>query len=83
MLTHDGRKGWINRLAVDPAWRRQGLAARLVAEAERWFLDDVGLEVWSALIADHNAASLAFFESTGYSRHNYVVYVSKKTRPDV
>jgi GNAT superfamily N-acetyltransferase len=82
VLTHDGRKGWINRLAVDPTRRRQGLAARLVAEAERWFLEDVGLEVFSALIADSNAASLAFFESAGYSRHNYVVYVSKKTRPD-
>ena len=37
VLTHDGRKGWINRLAVDPAYRRQGLARWLVAEAERWF----------------------------------------------
>jgi N-acetylglutamate synthase len=83
VLTHDGRKGWINRLAVDPARRREGLAGQLVAEAERWFLEDVGVEVWSALIAEHNAASLAFFESAGYSRHNYIIYVSKKTRPDV
>src|SRR5512135_1201688 len=29
LLTHDGRKGWINRLAVDPAHRRRGLAQRL------------------------------------------------------
>ena len=35
VLTHDGRKGWINRLAVDPALRRQGLATELIAEAER------------------------------------------------
>lgn len=82
LLTHDLRKGWINRLAVDPAWRRHGLAGRLVAEAERWFYEDLGLEVYSALIAEHNAASLAFFESAGYSRHNYIVYVSKKTRSD-
>ena len=24
--THDGRKGWINRVAVKPAYRRQGIA---------------------------------------------------------
>lgn len=32
--THDGRKGWINRLAVSPAFRKRGIAARLVAEIE-------------------------------------------------
>ena len=30
--THDGRKGWINRLAVDPAHRRRGVAEALVRE---------------------------------------------------
>ena len=40
LLTHDSRKGWINRLAVEPAYRRQGLASRLVAEAERWFTEE-------------------------------------------
>ena len=65
VLTHDGRKGWINRLAVEPAYRRQGLARRLVAEAERWFAQDVGLEVWAALIERHNDASLLLFERAG------------------
>ena len=44
LLTHDGRKGWINRLAVDPSFRRRGLASRLIAEAERWFVEEQGLE---------------------------------------
>jgi ribosomal protein S18 acetylase RimI-like enzyme len=82
VLTHDGRKGWINRLAVDPARRRQGLASRLIEEAERWFHEDVGVEIWAALIAEDNVASLAFFESAGYNRSDYIVYVSKRTRPD-
>ena len=81
VLTHDGRKGWINRLAVDPAYRRQGLARRLVAEAERWFAQDVGLEIWAALIEEHNDASLVLFEELGYERPN-VMYVSKRTRYD-
>lgn len=80
VLTHDGRKGWINRLAVDPACRRQGLARRLIAEAERWFTQDLGLEVWAALIERHNAPSLALFESLGYSHLPDILYVSKRTR---
>jgi GNAT superfamily N-acetyltransferase len=81
VLTHDGRKGWINRLAVDPVYRRQGLARRLIAEAERWFTEDLGLEVWAALIGRHSAASLALFDEMGYEQLD-VLYVSKRTRPD-
>jgi ribosomal protein S18 acetylase RimI-like enzyme len=81
VLTHDGRKGWINRLAVDPAYRRQGLARGLVAEAERWFTQDVGLEVWAALIERHNEASLLLFEKLGYGQPD-VAYVSKRMRYD-
>jgi N-acetylglutamate synthase len=81
VLTHDGRKGWINRLAVDPAYRRRGLAARLVAEAERWFLEDQGLQVWSALIETWNTPSRALFEHLGYGQVD-VVYVTKRTAPD-
>lgn len=81
VLTHDGRKGWINRLAVDPAWRRRGLAQRLISAAERYFADELGLEVWAALIEGWNAPSLALFERAGYARGD-VIYVSKRTRED-
>ncbi len=81
VLTQDGRKGWINRLAVDPAYRRRGLARLLIAEAERWFYEDLGLEVWAALIESGNHASRALFEELGYQELD-VVYVTKRTRPD-
>ena len=81
VLTHDGRKGWINRLAVDPAYRRRGLAGRLVLEAERWFVEEQGLEVWAALIEGENQDSRALFAALDYHRHD-VVYVSKRTRPE-
>ena len=81
VLTHDGRKGWLNRLAVDPAYRRRGLAGRLIAEAERWFTEDQGLEIWAALIEGENQDSQALFAALEYQRHD-VVYVSKRTRPE-
>ena len=81
VLTHDGRKGWLNRLAVDPAYRRRGLATHLIAEAERWFVEDQGLEIWAALIEGENQDSQAFFAALDYRRHD-VVYVSKRTRPE-
>ena len=81
VLTSDGRKGWINRLAVDPAHRRQGHARRLVAEAERFFAEELGLNVWAALIEEHNAASLALFDALDYERPA-VRYVSRRTSQD-
>ena len=81
VLTHDGRKGWVNRLAVDPAHRRRGLARLLVAEAERWFVQDLGLEVWAVLVEEENAESQALFKGLGFHRHN-LVYMSKRMRSD-
>lgn len=82
LATHDGRKGWINRLAVDAALRRRGLGARLVAEAERW-LEAQGLDILACLIEDGNAVSMAVFESLGYRKHPEIVYFAKRKRPNV
>jgi ribosomal protein S18 acetylase RimI-like enzyme len=76
VITDDARKGWINRLAVDPDYRRQGLAARLMAEAEN-DLRARGFHVFAALIEDDNAASLSLFQREGYKTHD-IVYVSKR-----
>jgi N-acetylglutamate synthase len=80
ILTHDGRKGWINRLAVDPEFRRMGYARALIEKAERWFNDELGVEVSSALIHAHNHASRALFAEMGYETID-VVYVRKLARP--
>ena len=82
LATHDGRKGWINRLAVDAALRRRGLGARLVAEAERW-LEAQGLDILACLIEDGNAVSMAVFETLGYKKHPEIVYFAKRKHPGV
>jgi len=82
LATHDGRKGWINRVAVDANLRKKGLGARLVAEAERW-LESQGLDILACLIEDDNAVSMAVFEKLGYKKHPEIIYFAKRKYPGV
>jgi ribosomal protein S18 acetylase RimI-like enzyme len=82
LATHDGRKGWINRLAVDAALRKRGLGARLVREAERR-LEDLGMDILACLIEDDNTVSMAVFEKLGYKKHPEIIYFAKRRYPGV
>jgi len=75
--SHDGRKGWINRLAVLPVCQRRHLAMRLVKEAER-LLEEKGISIVAALVEEGNEPSLALFEKAGYTRHRDITYLSKR-----
>ncbi len=77
IASSDGRKGWINRLAVHPKHRRQGVAKVLVAEAEK-VLRKSGVVIFSVLIMDHNRASKELFKELGYEELEDVRYFSKK-----
>lgn len=79
--THDTRKGWINRLAVHPAYRRHGLAARLVRECER-ALRRQGTEMFAALIEVDNDPSKAVFEALGYEIMP-MIYARRKVRREI
>jgi ribosomal protein S18 acetylase RimI-like enzyme len=81
LCTHDGRKGWINRLAVLPRCQRKGVGGTMIREAERRF-GELGIEVYSCLIMADNERSQQMFAHLGYVRHDDVVYYSKKTRDD-
>ncbi len=80
--THEGRKGWINRLAVAPAFRRMGIAARLVAEVERR-MHDQGIEIYACLIEDWNTVSMEVFRRLGYEYHKDVLYFSKRKNKEI
>jgi len=80
--THDGRKGWINRLAVAPAHRRRGVGQALVDAAEERLVA-IGIRIVTCLIEDWNTESMAFFEGIGYVEHRECVYYSKRMEPDV
>ncbi len=80
--THDGRKGWINRLAVHPDYQRRGIAAQLVSAVEQR-LEAVGIDIVAALIEDWNTVSQTVFDKIGYYRHEDIHYYSKRKSPEV
>lgn len=77
--TTDGRKGWINRLAVRPELRRKGVAKMMIESMEARF-EALGLEVFSCLIEDHSDSSMRLFEKIGYKDDPGVRYYSKRSK---
>ncbi len=70
-------KGWINRLAVDPKYRRQGIAQQLIKAVEK-VLEKHGAKVFAALIEVPNEESTGLFQKLGYVAHHDILYVSKR-----
>jgi ribosomal protein S18 acetylase RimI-like enzyme len=82
VATHDSRKGWINRLVVDPDCRRQGYGSRLVAAVEE-VLREQGMRVIAALVESDNPASWALFRKAGYVEVDPGIhYLSKRDSAD-
>lgn len=71
MASWDGRRGWINRLAVDPSARGARLGERLMAEAERR-LRLIGCDKVNLLIEPDNAGVERFYGRLGYSRDDLI-----------
>ncbi len=80
LATHDGRKGWVNRLAVVPDLQRRGIGRLLVREAETR-LEGLGFDIIAALIEDDNLVSMAAFERLGYVKHPEIIYFAKRKHP--
>ncbi len=82
IMSCDTRKGWINRLAVDPDHRKSGIAKALIAESER-ILRNHGIRIFCALIEDYNVASKKLFKECGYVEHHDILYFSKRDSDEV
>ena len=66
MIGHDGHRGALYYLAVDPARQRAGLGRRLMAEAEAW-LKARAIPKLNLLVRMDNRAVLGFYEALGYA----------------
>ena len=75
--SHDGRRGWINRLAVMPGRQKRGVGGALVKELERR-LDRLGLLLVAVQVDKGNRRSLRFFKDLGYRLHDDIHYLSKR-----
>lgn len=82
IMSCDTRKGWINRLAVDPDYRRRGIAKALIAESEK-VLRKYGVKIFCALIEDYNTMSRELFKKCGYVEHCDIIYFSKRDNAEV
>lgn len=80
--TDDGRKGWINRLAISPENTRQGVAIQLIGEIEN-ALKKRGRRIICTLVEEPNEASFALFKKAGYIRHDDIHYLTKRENDDV
>ena len=77
IASFDGRRGWINRLAVHPDYRRRGIGRLLIKEAEK-VLKKKSAWIICALIERENKQSLNLFKKCGYKPSENLVYVSKR-----
>ena len=71
MAGYDGHRGWVNYLAVAPAFRRAGLGRALMAEAER-VLRGLGCPKVNLQIRATNEAAVGFYEALGYTADDVV-----------
>jgi ribosomal protein S18 acetylase RimI-like enzyme len=65
MAGYDGHRGWVNYLAVDPAYQGQGLGRLLMREAERRLVA-AGCPKVNLQVRTSNEHAVAFYRHLGY-----------------
>jgi ribosomal protein S18 acetylase RimI-like enzyme len=63
--TWDGRRGWVQRLAMKPGWTGQQIASGLVTELEER-LRSKGCRKLNLLVERHNKDVVPFYERLGF-----------------
>ena len=72
----DGRRGWINHLAVKPSYQGSGIGTALVRELEKRLVKKGARKV-NAQIYEWNNKSLKFFKANGYGVHEGLIMIGK------
>ncbi len=79
---HDGRRGYINHLAVHPDCRRQGIGRRLVQRCLE-ALEEAGIRKAHIFIFHDNCDGIAFWKSVGWTERTDIGVISKMIEPSV
>lgn len=80
LASFDGIRGYFYRLAVDRAWRRQGLASLLVRDATR-LLREAGADRINLHLFETNQKGLAFWKSQGWEIYPNLGMMRKTLSP--
>ena len=73
LVGHDGHRGWVYYLAVDPDHRHKGYGRVMMEAAEAW-LRQRGIEKLQLLVRPDNGDVKDFYQSLGYSMQERVVF---------
>lgn len=73
MAGHDGHRGWMYYLAVDPGAQNNGFGLRMARAAERW-LAGLGIEKVMLMVRPENAAVKGFYAAAGYDEEPRIVF---------
>ncbi|WP_221435342.1 GNAT family acetyltransferase [Algisphaera agarilytica] len=76
MVGYEGHRGWVNYLAVDPEYQRQGFGRVLVEHAEQW-LRERGCPKLNLQVRSSNTRVIGFYEKLGYTQ-DAVVSLGKR-----
>lgn len=72
MVGHDGHRGWVYYLAVDPSERRSGIGRRMMDAAEDW-VRRAGIDKIQLMVRTDNTAAADFYDAIGYEQSDVVV----------
>ncbi len=73
---HDGRRGYVHHLAVDPDYRRQGIGRTLVEKGIA-ALRACGIQKCHLFIFKVNSAGIAFWDQIGWTHRTDISVISK------
>ena len=73
MVGHDGHRGWVYYVAVDPACQKRGFGLAIMDAAEDW-LRQAGIAKLQLLVRRDNAKAGAFYQSIGYDEAQVTVF---------
>jgi ribosomal protein S18 acetylase RimI-like enzyme len=73
LVGHDGHRGWVYYVAVDPARRGKGFGRAIMNAAEDW-LRARGIEKLQLMVRGDNNRVQAFYGSLGYLEQERVLF---------
>ena len=73
MVGHDGHRGWVYYVSVDPDCRGKGFGRIIMTAAEQW-LRERGILKLMLIVRRDNAKVQAFYETLDYAEQDRVIY---------